>query len=38
MIGFLFQIGDGDEQGEVGVGVTRVLEALVQIFLDEFPR
>lgn len=37
MLGFLFQVGDGDEQGEVGIGVAGVLEALVQVLLDEFP-
>ena len=37
MLRFLFQIGDRNQEGEIGVRVAGVLEALVQVFLNEFP-
>ena len=37
VLGFLFQIGKRDEEGEVGVLVGGFLEASVVLLLDEFP-
>ena len=37
MLRFLFQIGDRNQEGEIGVRMAGVLEALVQVLLNEFP-
>lgn len=37
VLGFFLQVGDGDEHGEVGVGVAGAFEFGVELLLDEFP-
>ena len=37
VLGFLFQIGKGNEKGEVGILVAGGLEASIKVTLDGFP-
>jgi hypothetical protein len=37
MLGFFFEVGEGNEQWEVGVLVACRLEAAVELLLDKFP-
>ncbi len=37
MLGFLLQVGDRDEHGEVSIGMTRALEFGIELLLDELP-
>ena len=37
VLGFLFQIRNRDEHGEIGIGVAGALEIGIELLLDEFP-